>query len=104
MYAIIQSGARQFRVEKGDVIAVDLLEGKAGEAIEFKDVLFIGDGKGVAKVGTPLVKGSKVMGEYLGVIKGPKITSVKYKYRKNQYRKFGHRQKYGQVKITEITG
>jgi large subunit ribosomal protein L21 len=102
MYAIIQSGSRQFRVKKGDVIEVDLLEAAPGEAVEFRDVLFLGETGKEGHVGAPLVPGSLVKGTLLAEVKGPKIQSVKYKRRKNQYRKFGHRQRYAKVEITDI--
>lgn len=105
MYAIIRSGAKQYRVQKGDVISVELLgsDMTAGTAVEFREVLFFGK-DGQYKVGAPLVEGCVVKAECLGLVKGPKIESVKYKRRKNCYRKFGHRQKYSQVKITDIVG
>ena len=102
MYAIIRSGSRQFRVKKGDVICVDLLNVEPGKAVEFQEVLFVGETGGAIKVGTPTVSGGKVMGELIDEVKGPKIQSVKYKRRKNQYRKFGHRARYSQVKIVDI--
>jgi len=102
MYAIIKSGSRQFRVKKGDVIHVDLLEAAPGEAIEFRDVLFLGQSGAAGKVGAPFIPGCLVKGMLMAEVKGPKIQSVKYKQRKNQYRKFGHRQQYAQVQITDI--
>ena len=103
MYAIIRSGAKQYRVQKGDVISVELLAHEPGAAVEFREVLFLGK-EGQFKVGAPLVEGCVVMAECIGEVKGPKIESVKYKRRKNNYRKFGHRQKYSQYKITDIVG
>src|SRR5262245_60067260 len=102
MYAIIRSGSKQYKVKKDDVIQVELLDSEPGQPVEFRDVLLIADGQGNAKVGTPLVKGSRVTGQLLQVSKGPKIRSLKYKQRKNQYRKFGHRQPYSQVLILDI--
>ena len=102
MYAIFRSGSKQYRVKKGDVICVDLLDVESGKAVEFREVLFVGETGGAIKVGTPTVNGCLVKGELLEEVKGPKIQSVKYKRRKNQYRKFGHRQRYSQVKITDI--
>lgn len=109
MYAIIRSGSKQYRVKVGDTIYVDLLSADAqqqspGQIVEFKDVLFIGEANGAIKVGTPVVANSLVKGEFLGQVKGQKIHSVKYKKRKNQYRKFGHRQRYAEVKIVDIVG
>jgi large subunit ribosomal protein L21 len=102
MYAIIRSGSKQYRVKKGDVISVDLLEAEPGNAIEFREVLFVGETGGAVKVGAPTVAGWMVKGEMVSEVQGPKIQSVKYKKRKNQYRKFGHRQRYTQVKILDI--
>ena len=75
-----------------------------GDAVEFRDVLYVADAAGSVKVGTPVVSGCTVKAEYMTLAKGPKIQSVKYKRRKNQVRKFGHRQKYSQVKIIDIVG
>jgi len=104
MYAIIRSGSKQYRVKKGDVIHVDLLEAASGEAVEFNNVLFVSDATGANRIGAPVVAGCKVKGELQCMAKGPKIRAVKYKKRKNQVRTFGHRQKYSQVKILDIVG
>lgn len=100
MYAIIKSGGKQLRVEEDDVVDVELLEGEEGSSVSF-DVLFIGDGSN-RHVGKPTVSGYVVEGEILGESKGPKIESVKYKPSHNQWKKFGHRQKYSRVKIKKI--
>lgn len=103
MYAIIESGGKQFRVQQGDVIDVELLEtGPKGE-IEFKHVLFLHDGKN-AKIGAPHVKGGLVRASFLQEVKGNKEIAFKYKERKRVRRKVGHRQRYSRVKITEIIG
>jgi large subunit ribosomal protein L21 len=104
MYAIIRSGSKQYRVKKGDVIHVDLLEAASNREIEFNQVLFVSDSAGANRVGAPLVKGCSVKAELLDMVKGPKLQAVKYKRRKNQVRTFGHRQKYSEVKITDIVG
>ena len=104
MYAIIRSGSKQYKVKKDDVIQVELLDSEPGKSVEFSEVLLVADGAGKIKVGTPVVEGSKVVGQYVQEAKGPKVTSLKYKKRKNQYRKFGHRQRYSQVKILDIQG
>jgi large subunit ribosomal protein L21 len=102
MYAIIQSGSKQYRVKKNDVVQVELLQAEPGQTIEFRDVLFVGDESGKALVGAPTVANCVVTGQCVGVVKGPKVQSMKYKRRKNCYRKFGHRQHYSQVKIIDI--
>ncbi len=103
MYAIIETGGKQYRVEKGDVIEVELLTPAANNKVEFKNVLFINDGAN-PKVGSPFVSKSKVVGELLQEIRGPKVIAFKYKRRKQIRRKVGHRQDYSQVKITDILG
>lgn len=104
MYAIIETGGKQYRVEKGDVIDVELLDAEnAGDKIEFKNVLFLHTENGV-KIGSPHVAQSVVQGEFLQEERGPKVIAFKYKRRKPIRRKVGHRQRYSRVKITEIIG
>lgn len=103
MYAIIETGGKQYRVEKDDVIDVELLENEKGGKIVFKNVLFLNNGS-ASKVGTPYVSKSSVTGELVDQVKGPKVIAFKYKRRKGIRRKVGHRQKYSRVKITEIAG
>lgn len=101
MYAIIETGGKQYKVKKGDVIDIELLNDAAGKTVQFDQVLFINDGSTV-KIGNPRVETSKVVGEILDQVKGPKVVAYKYKQRKNYRRKVGHRQKYSRVKIIEI--
>lgn len=105
MYAIIETGGNQFKVQKDDIIDVELLHGLdeecAGKKIEFDSVLLFSDGK-TTQVGSPNVAKTKVLGEVLGLAKGPKKICYKYKKRKNYRRKVGHRQKYSRVKIVDI--
>lgn len=103
MYAIIETGGKQYRVEKGDIIDVELLEAKQGEKVEFKNVLFLNLGNAI-KVGAPHLAKSSVLGELLEIARGPKVIAFKYKKRKPNRRKVGHRQKYARVKITDIVG
>ncbi|MCB1149478.1 MAG: 50S ribosomal protein L21 [Chlamydiia bacterium] len=100
MYAIIQTGGKQYKVQKGDLIDVELLEGTDGDSVEFSDVLFIG-GKD-AKVGEPTVAGSVVKGKMVETTYGEKVNGMTYKRRKNVRRRFGHRQRYTRVEITDI--
>jgi large subunit ribosomal protein L21 len=103
MYAIIETGGKQFRVQKDDVIDVELLESEKGSDVEFKNVLFLNK-EGSVKVGTPYIAKAAVKGELLDQVKGPKVVAFKYKQRKGIRRKVGHRQKYSRIKITEIIG
>lgn len=102
-YAIIETGGKQYRVKKGDIIEVELLKNAEGEQVVFDQVLFVEDGKKTL-IGTPRVAGFVVKGELLDETKGPKTDGVKYKRRKQFYRHFGHRQRYSQVKVSEIAG
>lgn len=101
MYAIIATGGKQYTVQEGDVIDVELL-GTESSQITFSDIVFLSDGK-APHVGAPYVPGCSVLGECIGEVKGPKVIAFKYKKRKNYRRTVGHRQKYSRVKITKIT-
>lgn len=103
MYAIIETGGKQYRVEKEDVIYVELLHQDSNAKITFDQVLFINNGNAI-QVGYPYIKGGQVHGEILKEVKGPKVVAYKYKQRKNYRRKVGHRQRYSLVKITDIKG
>ncbi len=103
MYAIIEDSGQQFRVAEGDMLDVDLREvADDGNTIEFDRVLLVGS-EGDVKVGTPLVKGAKVIAEVIDdMAKGPKIHIYRWRRRKASRRKTGHRQKYTRVRITKI--
>lgn len=103
MYAIIETGGKQYRVEKGDVIDVELLHQDDKSKVEFNRVLFLNNGSAI-KVGKPHLANSVVNGELINEIKGEKVVAFKYKKRKGIRRKVGHRQRYSRVKITEIVG
>lgn len=103
MYAVIQTGGKQYKVQKGDVIDVELLFQEEGSFVEFSDVLLVADGQ-MTKVCEPTVKGFVVKGQVLGEAAGPKIDALTYKKRKGIRRHFGHRQKYSRVEIKEISG
>ena len=100
MYAIIESGSKQYRVEEGDELNVELLT--AENNFTFEKVLLVDDGQSPI-VGLPYVANCTVHAELIGVVKGPKVIAYKYKQRKKSRRIVGHRQKYTRVKITKIT-
>ena len=102
MYAIVQTGSKQYRVKKGDVIHVELLDGQPGQMVDLKDVLLVANEGGEVRMGQPTVQGCVVKAQYISEVSGPKIHSMKYKRRKGEYRKFGHRQRYAQLKIVDI--
>lgn len=103
MYALIETGGKQYKVEEGDILSIEKLKVDQGETVSFDKVLMISDDNSV-KVGKPYVDGAVVEGEVLLHGKGKKIIVFKYKAKKNYRRKQGHRQPFTQVKITKITG
>ena len=102
MYAVIETGGKQYRVNEGDVIFVEKLENGAEEKVVFEKVILIGDDK-KSKIGSPYVKGATVDGVILKSGKAKKITVFTYKSKKNEKRKLGHRQPYSQVRIDAIS-
>ncbi|CAM3875130.1 50S ribosomal protein L21 [Litorimonas haliclonae] len=103
MFAVIQTGGKQYKVAENDIIVVEKLDGEAGDKVSFGDVLMHGK-DGDVKVGAPLVKGASVAGEILEQRKGAKVLVFKKKRRQNYRRKKGHRQNETAIKITGITG
>jgi len=103
VYAIIEDSGQQFKVSEGDLLRVDLRElSEPAETIEFDRVLLVADGEDI-KVGTPLLKGAKVVAEVTKPLaKGEKLRAFKYKRRKTYRRRVGHRQKYTEVRVTQI--
>lgn len=100
MYAILEAKGKQYRVEKDDIIDIELDKG-AKKKIEFTNVLLFSD-EDIKEVGSPYVDNCKVIGEVIGTAFGEKVISYKYKKRKNYRRKVGHKQKYTKVKIKKI--
>lgn len=103
MYAVIESGGKQHRVEEGEVLKLEKLELATGETVEFDRVLMVGAGADV-KIGTPVVEGGKVSAEILSHGRHEKIRIVKFNRRKHYRNETGHRQWYTEVKITGIEG
>lgn len=101
MYAIIETGGKQYKVAPGSVIQVEKLEAKEGETVTFDKVLFVNK-DGQVKVGTPTVEGATVKGTVKEHGKGKKVVVFKYKPKKNYRRKQGHRQPYTKVVVDEI--
>ncbi len=102
MFAVIKTGGKQYRVAKDDVIVVEKLEGDAGKALSFGDVLMVADGANVS-VGAPTVAGAKVTGELVEQRRGDKVIVFKKRRRSTYRRKQGHRQSETVVRITGIT-
>jgi large subunit ribosomal protein L21 len=102
MYAIIQTGGKQYKVEKGAKILIEKLPVEAGKDVVFDNVLAITDGDKIM-VGTPVLKGAKVLAEVLEQKKGPKIIVFKKRSKKGYKKTLGHRQSLTEVKIKDIT-
>ena len=102
MYAVIETGGKQYRVQGGDVITIEKLNAEVGETVTFDKVLVLGEGKDV-KVGTPYVDVA-VTGSVVESGKGQKVIIFKYKAKKDYRKKQGHRQPYTMVKIESLGG
>jgi large subunit ribosomal protein L21 len=102
MYAVIQTGGKQYRVTPGDVLDIELLPGREGEAIRFDRVLMIAGGEDAIQVGNPLVAGALVNASLVRELRGPKIRVFKKKKRKQYRRTNGHRQDLLRVRIDDI--
>jgi large subunit ribosomal protein L21 len=103
MFAIIDAGGRQVRVQEGDTLKVDFRDGaEAGQTLTFDRVLLANGGAG-SVVGKPVIDGAAVEAEVVeATVKGPKLEVQKIRRRKNSRRHTGHRQKYTSVKVTRI--
>jgi large subunit ribosomal protein L21 len=101
MYAIIESGGKQYRVAEGDVIRCDLLESEVGSDVTFDKVVLAGGGSDV-RVGAPTLSGASVAGTVLRQAQDKKILVFRYKPKKRVRKLRGHRQRFAEVKITKI--
>ena len=103
MYAVIETGGKQYRVNQGDIIKVEKLTADVGAKVDFDRILLVGEGADV-KVGSPIVDGATVSGTVVEHDRHRKIIVFKMKRRKNYRRKQGHRQDYTGVLIENIKG
>ncbi len=101
MYAVIESGGKQYRVAEGDIIRTDLIESEVGADVTFDRVVLAGSGADV-KIGTPVLSGASVVGTVLRQAKDKKILVFRYKPKKRVRKLIGHRQHFAEVKITKI--
>lgn len=99
MYAVIESGSKQYRVAEGDVIEVESLPVEPGKEVELERVLMVANPEGI-KVGTPTIEGAKVTATVQGHGRGRKI--IVYKHKKNYHKKQGHRQNFTRLHIDKI--
>jgi len=101
MYAIVETGGKQFRVSEGDVIRTDLLETEVGSSVTFDRVVLAANGDDVS-IGSPLVSGATVTGTVLRQAKDKKILVFRYKSKKRVRKLNGHRQRFAEVRIDKI--
>lgn len=101
MYAVIETGGKQYRVAPGDIVDIERTEEAQGDSVEFGRVLMVG-GEGESKVGDPAIKGALVKATRLAEVRGEKIRVFKKKRRKGYRRSQGHRQNLVRVRIDEI--
>jgi large subunit ribosomal protein L21 len=101
MLAIIKTGGKQYIVSPKQKIKIEKLEGKVGDKVEFTDVLLFENDK-IIEIGKPLIKGAKVLGTILKQDRADKIIVFKYKAKKRQQTKKGHRQAFTEVEIKEL--
>lgn len=101
MYAVVKTGGKQYRVEKNDVVLVEKLNANDGDQVVLGDVLMLGEGKKIT-LGNPLVNDAAVMAQVVRQTRGPKITMIYKRRRKNSRRKQGHKQDLTLLKIVDI--
>lgn len=101
MYAIFVTGGKQFRAEKDSTIIVEKLEGEPGTKLDLGEVVMVADGDNVT-IGSPFVKGAKVKAEIVRQSKSKKINAFNYKAKKNERKRWGHRQPQTTLRITDI--
>lgn len=102
MYAVIATGGKQYRVEKGAVLRIEKLSAEPGATVEFNDVLLIADGDKV-QLGAPRLVGGKVLATVEKHAKADKVVIVKFRRRKHYLRQGTHRQPFTQVRVTDIS-
>ena len=102
MYAIVESGGKQYRVTEGDVVRIEKMEGEPGQEILLDKILLVGSGEEGVRVGTPFLEDVRVRAEILAQRRGPKVLVFKFKRRKNHRKKQGHRQDYTGIRIKAI--
>ena len=101
MKAVIVTGGKQYTVAEGDILFIEKLNAEAESTVKFDEVLAVLDGEN-SKIGAPVVEGASVEAKVVKNGKGKKITILKYKAKKNEKKKIGHRQPYTKVEITKI--
>jgi large subunit ribosomal protein L21 len=103
MYAVIQTGGKQYRVKSGEQLKIELLSAEVGASVSFDRVLMLGEGDGI-KVGAPFVSGATVKATVVAQGRGEKVRIFKMRRRKHYAKTQGHRQSFTEVRIDEIVG
>ncbi len=103
MYAVIVTGGRQYRVMQGETLRVEKLEADVGAAVNFDQVLLLGEGDSIS-VGAPLVAGASVAAKVTAHGRADKVRIIKFRRRKHHQKQMGHRQYYTEIEITGISG
>ena len=103
MYAVIETGGKQYRVTEGQTIKVETIKADDGDSVDIEKVLMIADGDNI-KIGAPYVKGGKVTATVKGHGRGDKVKIIKFRRRKHSRKQQGHRQNYTEIEITGIAG
>jgi len=101
MYAVLETGSKQYRVAAGDTLQIERLPAEAGQTVTFDRVLLVSK-DGQVKVGAPTVAAASVLADVVGHVRGSKVVTFKMKRRKGYHKKIGHRQELTVVKIKEI--
>src|SRR6185436_2713408 len=102
MFAIFESGGKQYKVGPGTAVALEHLDSEPGSSVEFTRVLMVGEEGGAVNVGRPFVEGAKVVAHVLKQDRGKKIVVFRYKAKSNYRRRTGHRQSLTRVRVAEI--
>jgi large subunit ribosomal protein L21 len=103
MYAVVQTGGKQYRVTEGATLRVEKIKADEGASVELDKVLMVGEGESV-KIGTPYVEGGKVTATVKSHGRGKKVNILKFRRRKHHMKRQGHRQWYTELEITGISG
>jgi large subunit ribosomal protein L21 len=101
MYAVIQTGGKQYRLSAGDTVRVETLDAEEGASVEFDNILMVADGDNI-KLGTPYIDGGKVVAKVKAHGRHKKIEIIKFNRRKHYDKRTGHRQNYTELEITDI--
>jgi len=101
MYAVFQTGGKQYKASEGDLLRVERLDGEVGDKVVIEEVLMAADDRGI-QLGTPLLAKAQIIGRIVEQDRAPKILVFKQKRRKGYRRKMGHRQPYTCLKIDKI--